>query len=87
MARGEFNTNSDGMVRQDFLINNTATAEATFISVLSVYDETLGKLSPGALSELFLVGGISGVEARGDDEIGNWTAMDHHGKPNLLIIE
>ena len=36
-------------------------------------------MSPGALSELFLIGGISGVEARGDEEIGNWTAVDHQG--------
>jgi hypothetical protein len=79
MARGEFNTSENGMVGQDFIINNTDAPGATFISVLSVYDETLSKLSPGALSELFLVGGISGVKARGDEEIGNWTAMDHQG--------
>ena len=79
MVRGEFNTSENGMVGQDFIINNTDASGATFISVLSVYDETLSKLSPGALSELFLIGGISGVKARGDEEIGNWTAIDHQG--------
>ena len=37
-------------------------------------------MSPGALSELFLIGGISAVEARGDTEAGNWTAVDSQGK-------
>jgi hypothetical protein len=79
MVRGEFNTSENGMVSQEFIINNTDAPGATFISVLRVYDDTLSKLSPGALSELFLVGGISGVKARGDEETGNWTAIDHRG--------
>jgi hypothetical protein len=79
IVRGEFNTSENGMVSQDFIINNTDTSHAAFVSVLSVYDETLRKLSPGALSELLLIGGISGVQARGDEEIGNWTAVDHQG--------
>ncbi len=79
MVRGEFNTSENGMVGQDFIINNTAAPGATFISVLSVYDETMNKLSTAALSEIFLIGGISGVKARGDEETGNWTALDHRG--------
>jgi hypothetical protein len=79
MVRGEFNTSEKGMVGQDFIINNTDAPGATFISVLSVYDETMSKLSPSALAEIFLVGGISGVKARGDAETGNWTAIDHQG--------
>ncbi len=79
MVRGEFNASENGMVSQDFIINNTDASGAAFVSVMSVYDETLSKMSPGALSELFLIGGISGVEARGDQEIGNWTAVDHKG--------
>jgi len=79
MVRGEFNTSENGMVSQEFIINNTDAPGATFISVLSVYDETMSKLSRGALSELFLVGGISGMKARGDEETGNWTAIDHRG--------
>ncbi len=76
---GAFNASSKGMASQDFLINNTATAGAAFVSVMSVYDEVLGKMSPGSLSELFLVGGMSAVEARGDSEIGNWTAVSSLG--------
>jgi hypothetical protein len=79
MASGEFNTSKNGMVSQDFIINNTDASGAAFVSVMSVYDETMSKMSTGALSELFLIGGISGVEARGDKEIGNWTAVDHQG--------
>jgi len=42
-------------------------------------DSVLAKMSPAALSELFLIGGISAVEARGDVETGNWTAVDRQG--------
>ena len=50
------------------------------ISVMSVYGEVMNRMSPSSLSELFLLGGISAVEARGDVEIGNWTAVDFRGK-------
>ena len=79
MVSGEFNTSKSGMVSQDFIINNTDASGAAFVSVMSVYDETMSKMSTGALSELFLIGGISGVEARGDKEIRNWTALDNKG--------
>jgi hypothetical protein len=79
ISRGEFNASEKGMVSQDFMINDTAAPGAMFISVMSVYDNILSRMSPGALYELFLIGGISAVEARGDVEIGNWTAVDHQG--------
>jgi hypothetical protein len=74
-----FNTSDRGIVSQDFLINNTAQTGSAFISIMSVYDEILGRMSPISLSELFLIGGMSAVEARGDIEIGNWTAVDSQG--------
>ncbi|MCX6672329.1 MAG: hypothetical protein NTY37_00935, partial [Methanothrix sp.] len=74
ITRGEFNASEKGMVSQDFMINVTAAPKAAFISVMSVYDNILSKMSPASLSELFLIGGISAVKARGDVEIGNWTA-------------
>ncbi len=76
---GKLNTSEKGLMTQDFIINNTAIAGAAFISVMSVYDKVMSKVSPGALTELFLIGGISEVEARGDVEIGNWTAVDSQG--------
>lgn len=79
MARGEFNTSENGMVGQDFLINNTATPGAAFISIMSIYDDIMRRMSHDALAELLLIGGISGVEARGDEETGNWTAIGHQG--------
>jgi hypothetical protein len=79
MVRGEFNTSENGMVSQEFIINNTDAPGATFISVMSVYDEIMSRMSHDALSEILLIGGISGVEAKGDEEIGNWTALDHQG--------
>jgi len=80
MVRDEFNASDNGMVSQDFIINNTAAPGAAFISIMSVYDETMRKMSPGTLSELFLIGGISAVEAKGAVETGNWTAVDSQGK-------
>lgn len=80
IMQSELNTSENGMVSSDFVINNTATVGAAFVSVMSVYDALLGRMSPGALSELFLIGGISAVEARGDTETGNWTAVDSQGR-------
>jgi hypothetical protein len=79
MVSGEFNASENGMVSQDFIINNTNASVAAFVSVMSVYDEAMSKMSPGALSELFLIGGISAMEAKDAVEIGNWTAVDHKG--------
>lgn len=71
--RSALNISANGMASQDFLINNTALTGSAFISIMSVYDEVMGKMSPSSLSELFLIGGMSAVEARGDKETGNWT--------------
>ncbi|HPS92089.1 MAG TPA: hypothetical protein PKV33_08025 [Methanothrix sp.] len=84
MTKGEFNTSSNGMVQQEFLIIDTATPGAAFISVMSIYDDIMSKMSGDALSELLLMGGITGLEEKGEREIGNWTAVDHLGK-NVTI--
>jgi hypothetical protein len=76
---GELNTSEKGLMTQDFIINNTAATGAAFLSIMSVYDRVMSKVSPRALSEIFLIGGLSEVEARGDVEIGNWTAVDSQG--------
>lgn len=75
IMNSQLNTSSKGIVSQDFVINDTAGDGATFISILSVYDEVLGKMSPRSLSELFLIGGMSAVQAKSDSKIGNWTAV------------
>ena len=82
--RSALNISDNGIASQDILINNTASAGSAFISIMSVYDKVLGKMSPSSLSELFLVGGMSAVEARGDKETGNWTAVSAQGK-NVTI--
>jgi len=82
--RSALNTSDKGMASQDFLINNTAAAGSAFISIMSVYDEVLSKMSPSSLSELFLIGGMSAVEARGDKETENWTTASALGK-NVTI--
>jgi hypothetical protein len=76
ILKSKLNTSDNGMTSQDFIINDTAGNGSAFFSVMSVYDEVLGKLSPRALSELFLTGGLAGVEARGDKVVGNWTAVN-----------
>jgi hypothetical protein len=82
--RSTLNTSDNGIASQDFLINNTASAGSAFISIMSVYDEVLSRMSPHSLSEIFLVGGLAAAEARGDAETGNWTAASALGK-NLTI--
>ncbi|MDD1736537.1 MAG: hypothetical protein LUQ21_03660 [Methanothrix sp.] len=76
---GELNASKQGMISHDFLINNTAAPGTAFISVFSVYDAIMRRMSPGSLSELFLIGGMSAIEDRGDRETGNWTAPDRQG--------
>ncbi len=80
ISMSELNTSDRGMTSQDFLINNTAEAGSAFISIMSVYDEVLGRISPSSLSDIFLVGSLAAVEERGDSEIGNWTAVDRLGE-------
>ena len=58
--RSALNISDNGMASQDFLINNTASAGSAFISIMSVYDEVLGKMSPSSLSEIFLIGQYPG---------------------------
>lgn len=81
---GDFNTSKKGLASQEFIINNTAAPGAAFVSIMSVYDEVMGKVNSSVLSELFLIGAISAVEARGDVEIGNWTAVNSLDK-NVTI--
>ena len=78
--RSALNTSDNGIASQDFLINNTASAGSAFISIMSIYDVVLGRMSPSSLSEIFLIGGMSAAEARGDKETGNWTAVSALGK-------
>ena len=78
--KSALNTSDNGIASQDFLINNTAFAGSAFISIMSVYDEVLGRMRPNSLSDIFLVGGMAAAEDRGDAEIGNWTAVSALGK-------
>lgn len=80
ISKGDFKPGENGTVSQEFLINNTAAPGAAFLSIISVYDDIMRRMSTDALCELFLIGGLSGVEANGDAEIGNWTAVDFKGK-------
>lgn len=73
LYRGGLNTSTDGLVSQDFVINDTEGMGVAFLSIMSIYDEIMMRVSPEVLSQLFLIGGISEVEERGDVEIGNWT--------------
>lgn len=80
ITKSQLNTSSKGMISQDFVINDTAGEGGAFISIMEVYDGPLSKMSSRSLSEIFLVGGMSAAQARGDIEIGNWTAVDRQGE-------
>ncbi|HEX7445023.1 MAG TPA: hypothetical protein VF300_01410 [Methanothrix sp.] len=43
IMRSPSNTSSEGMISQDFVINDTAGEGAAFISILGVYDGVLSK--------------------------------------------
>ena len=79
IINSKLNASDKGMSSQDFVINDTASNGSAFLSVMSVYDEIIGKLSPHVLTELFLTGGLAGVEARGDRVVENWTATSSLG--------
>ncbi|RQW81359.1 MAG: hypothetical protein EHM14_01315 [Methanothrix sp.] len=76
----KLNTSDKGMTSQDFIINDTASSGSAFLSVMSVYDAVMGRLSPSVISEIFLTGGLAGVQERGDKVIGNWTATSGLGE-------
>ena len=80
VTKGDFKPGENGTISQEFLINNTAEPGAAFLSIITVYDDIMRRMSTDALCELFLIGGLSAVEANGDAEIGNWTAVDFKGK-------
>ena len=86
VSKGDFKPGENGTVSQEFLINNTAAPGAAFLSIISVYDDIMRRMSTDALCELFLIGGLSGVEDNGDAEIGNWTAVDFKGK-NVMVVD
>lgn len=73
----EFDASDDGMVLHSFTINNSAEAgSSAFISIMSIYDKVLNKMSPGALSELFLIVLMDAFEEDGATNIGQWNASD-----------
>lgn len=79
IGQGDFNASDRGMVTQEFFINTTTIPNAAFISVMSVYDDVLKRLSPENLSKIFEASAVLAVEDKGDRETGNWTAISSQG--------
>ncbi len=79
IEQGKFDANEDGMITQEFLINNTGAPGSALVSITGVYDNELRYLSPSNLSQIFASGVILGMEERGDRVAGNWTAQDSRG--------
>lgn len=78
--RIEFNTSSDGMVFDEFIINNNALPGSAFISIISIYDSLFRKMNPEALADFFLIAGIEAAKDKGDSEIDQWTAISSSGR-------
>jgi len=79
IGQGDLNASDRGMVTQDFFINTTTVSNAAFISIMSVYDDVLKRLSPENLSKIFEASAVLAVEDKGDGETGNWTATSSLG--------
>ena len=56
VSKGDFKLGENGTISQEFLINNTAAPGAAFLSIISVYDDIMRRMSTDSLCELFLIG-------------------------------
>ena len=77
---GKIDANTSGMVYSNVVINSTDSPGVALLSILSLYDQTMMKLRPEVLSEMFLVGVSSKFEESGDTYIGNWSTTSSLGK-------
>jgi hypothetical protein len=83
----EADANTTGIFSSDLMINSTdPEAGRIFLSVFSVYDDVMRRMSPASLSDLFLSAEISAVEAHGDAVVGNWSAVDLQGQNVTVLI-
>lgn len=86
IERSEFDTEREGMISNDILINNTAELDSlAFISINTVYDPILAKMNPDLLAEFYLTTLAEVAREDGADEIGKWTAVDSRGR-NVSVI-
>ena len=71
------------------MINSTdPEAGRIFLSIFTVYDDVMRRMSPESLSDLFLSAEISAVESQGDAVVGNWSAVDLQGQNvTVLVVE
>ena len=85
----EVDANITGIFSSDLMINSSdPEAGRIFLSISSVYDDVMRRMSPSSLSDLFLSAEISQVESHGDVVVGNWSAADYRGQNvPVLIIE
>lgn len=77
---GKFNFSEDGIVIQEFLINNTDNGNSALVSVIGVYDPQIKNQSSDDISEIYAAGLILAMENNtGYQLTGNWTALNSQG--------
>ncbi len=82
----EASANTTGIFSSDLMINSSdPEAGSIFLSILSVYDDVMRRMSPASLSDLFLSAEISTVESHGDVVVGNWSAVDLQGETVTVL--
>ncbi len=82
----EVDANNSGRFSYELMINSTdPEAGSIFLSILSVYDDVMRRMSPASLNDLFLSAEISTVESHGDVVVGNWSAIDPQGQ-NVTVL-
>lgn len=83
----EADANTTSIFSSDLMINSTdPEAGSIFLSILSVYDDVMRRMSPASLSDLFLSAEISEVESHGDAVVGNWSAVGPQGETVTVLI-
>jgi hypothetical protein len=83
----EADANTTGIFSSDLMINSTdPEAGRIFLSIFSVYDDVMMRMSPSSLSDLFLSAEISAVESHGDAVVGNWSAAGPQGQNVTVYI-
>jgi hypothetical protein len=86
ICTAEADANTTGIFSYGLMINSSDTeAGSIFLSIFSVYDDVMRRMSPSSLSDLFLSAEISEVESHGDAVVANWSVVDLLGM-NVTVL-
>jgi len=77
----ELNTSVSGFGSYNMMLNGSNPEDGRlFLSIYSIYDETLKQMAPQSVVDLFLGRELSILESGGDVITGEWTAVNAAGQ-------